>query len=256
MTDVEVNEQVVAELVGQPELFDATRALASVMAVDAPLLHAASTARRPHTGERVSQNEARALLLATLKLRGESDRSIARAIGCDRRSIPRVMERLEARGVVPPLRARLAGKIARLAESATDELEDLVGAGIWNRDTTAALKGLGFAMGVATDKALLLTGQATSISANVPAAAVVAPAELNAWVLAGSPPPDSESGGDGPKPQQFALSAGPETPRDTPAAAPFETGGGGVAPAGGPPNPMVQDPAKFLTLPEGGSAHE
>lgn len=149
--------------------------------MDAPLVFAAGTIRRPHTGERVTKDQGRALLIGALKLRGMSDRKIAEAVRCDRRTIARVMERLEANSVVPPLKQRLASKVGRLAESVSDELDHLVQEALWTRDSTSALKGLAVALGIATEKGLLLTGQATEIRGN---AAVAPPTaeELNAWV--------------------------------------------------------------------------
>jgi hypothetical protein len=184
MNEKEAIESAVAELVSQPDLFapGAAGAIeAGILAVDAPLLFAAGTIRRPHTGERVTKDQGRALLIGALKLRGMSDRRIAESVGCDRRTIARVMERLEANSVVPPLKQRLASKVGRLAESVSDELDHLIQEALWTRDSTSALKGLAVALGIATEKGLLLTGQATEIRANA-AAAVPTAEELNAWV--------------------------------------------------------------------------
>lgn len=218
MNEREAIELTVEELVNQPDLFapgDDGAIEARILAVDAPLVFAAGTIRRPHTGERVTKDQGRALLIGALKLRGMSDRKIAKAVGCDRRTIARVMERLEAASVVPPLKARLAAKVGRLAESVSDELDDIVQEANWDRDTTSALKGLAVALGIATEKGLLLTGQATEIRANAAAAPPTAE-ELNAWVGAvqtPGPARPSDSVSDV-LPTNAPKSAG-STPRDT-----------------------------------------
>lgn len=188
MNEREAIESAVAELVSQPDLFTGSTAVeAGLLAVDAPLVFAAGNVRRQVTGERVSKDEGRAMIIGALKIRGMSDRKIAAAVKCDVRTISRVMERLEQNGVVPSLKQRLAAKVGRLSESVSDELNDLVQAAIWDRDTTAALKGLAVALGITSEKALLLTGQATEIRGNVAAGGAVLSAEdLNAWV-AGAP---------------------------------------------------------------------
>lgn len=234
MTEHQAIESAVAELVDQPDLFSGETAVeAGALAVDAPLVFAAGTVRRQVTGERVTRDQGRALVIGALKIRGMSNRKIAAAVQCDPRTIDRVMERLEAAGVVPSLKERLAGKVGRLSESVSDSLADLVESAVWDRDTTSALKGLAVALGITTEKGLLLTGQATEIRANVPPGGVVArPEELMAWVTGA---PVQTSGPAGPADLESDVSA-PNAP-GSPVTGAVPTG----APTAAPLPPVVLD---------------
>ena len=145
------------ELAGQAELFEP-----GAMPFDLEVCKGAK--RLAATGRITTRNDARAVAIAACKLAGLSDAETARRVGCSRNTIAPVIEQLESSGRIPSLQTRLQTKLGRLAESAADELLDLVGQdGGWNQDRSGAVRALGVALGITVEKHLLVTGQATQI---------------------------------------------------------------------------------------------
>ena len=140
----------------QPMLFDA-----AVIPLDLELGRAA--ARLEHTGAIATRDEARVMAIAACKLAGLSDKETAGKIGCSRNTVAAVMEQLERRGRIPGLQERLAHALGRVAESSALELHRLIDNGEWDMETAGAVRSLGVAMGIATEKLQLVTGQATQI---------------------------------------------------------------------------------------------
>jgi hypothetical protein len=222
----------------QPALFDA-----SAIPLDLELGQAA--ARLCHSGRITERNEARAMAIAACKLAGLSDRETAARVGCSRNTVPAVMEQLETSGRIPGLSARLAVHLGRVAESAALELQRIIDSGEWDMESSSAVRALGVAMGIATEKLQLVTGQATAIveqrtSGPDPAAVREWEAKLRAMfgpVLELQAPADSESGGKllsckalEPFATHSAQAHGPPGPPRGSAAAPEGQGGGGGSP--------------------------
>jgi len=139
----------------QPEFFDS-----GLIPLDLEIGKAA--VRLAHTGSATTRNETRVMAIAALKLAGLSDKETAKRVGCSRNTIPHVMEHLESSGMIPALQQRLAHALGRVAESSARELQDIIDEGDWTADTTGAVRSLGVAMGIATEKMLLVTGQVTA----------------------------------------------------------------------------------------------
>jgi hypothetical protein len=144
------------ELMSQSEFV-----LADEVPIDTELTKAAKSLA--YTGKITCRNEARALSIAACKLAGLSDRETAKKLGCSRNTIAPVVALLERTGKLLGLQQRLSDKLGRVAEASADELNGLIGDGIWNLDRSNAVKALAVAAGVATEKYLLLNGQATAI---------------------------------------------------------------------------------------------
>lgn len=151
--------RVLAEsLADQPSLFAPEAASLIALAVVSP-------ARGTYTAERI--DEKKALLVGALKELGLSDRKIAELAGVARESIPVIVVRLEAEGKLRPVKERLTQWLGLLAEESTLAARGIVEKirnGEFGEDETAALRGLGPVLGIATEKLQLMTGQATSIS--------------------------------------------------------------------------------------------
>jgi len=140
----------------QPNLFDADS-----IPLDIEIGRAA--ARLAHSGAITTRNEAKAMAIAACKLAGLSDKATAAKVGCSRNTIGPVMEQLERAGRIPALQARLAYSLGRVAESSAIELQRIVDDGCWTIENSSAVRALGVAMGIATEKLQLVTGQATAI---------------------------------------------------------------------------------------------
>jgi hypothetical protein len=140
----------------QPQLFDA-----SIIPLDLELGRAAK--HLAHTGAVVTSNDAKVLAIAACKLAGLSDKETAARVRCSRNTVGPVMEHLERSGRIPVLQERLTHHLGRVAESAALELDRVINDGVWNTDTSGAVRSLGVAMGIATERLLLMTGQATQI---------------------------------------------------------------------------------------------
>jgi len=219
-------------IAAQPLLFD----LADIP-IDLGLGKAA--ARLTHTAAITTRDDARVLAIAACKLAGLSDLETARRVGCSRNTIGPVMEQLERSGRVPGLQQRLAYALGRVAESSALELHRLIDDGDWNLETAGAVRSLGVAMGIATEKLQLVTGQATQITEQrigAPAADVVE--EYNRKlreVFAPILPIDTQSNGDvrkllNDKPLDL-IATGFATVAHPPPAALATLPGGGIAPA-------------------------
>lgn len=191
MIDHQSIELAVADLASQRDLFPAGEI--DALTADVPLVEAARTVRRPVTGSRVTKDEARCLVIGAMKCQGASDRKIAAAMKCDPRSIPGIMDHLEASGIVPALKDRVARKVAHLAESTADELQEQLNTLVTDRDTAAMIKALSVLLGISVEKALLLMGQATEIRANVRAGDVLSAEDLAAWVNGGAASPNART---------------------------------------------------------------
>lgn len=148
--------EVAEELVSQAEFV-----LPEYIPIDTDLTRAAKAIS--FTGKITSRDEARALAIAACKLAGLSDRETAKRIGCSRNTIGPVIGLLERSGKLLPLQQRLSDKLGRVAESSADEIQRIIGEGEWDMDRSGAVKALAVAAGIATEKYLLLNGQATAI---------------------------------------------------------------------------------------------
>jgi DNA-binding Lrp family transcriptional regulator len=144
------------ELASQGELF------AGIVPIELGVCQGAK--RLASTGRITSRDEARAVAIAACKLAGLSDSETARRVGCSRNTVAPVIEQLESSGRIPGLEARLRCKLGRLAESAADELLQLIGSGDeWSQERSGAVRALGVALGISVEKHLLVNGQSTAI---------------------------------------------------------------------------------------------
>jgi len=226
----------------QPQLFDS-----AVIPLDLELGKAAF--RLAHTGQTTTRDEARVMAIAACKLAGLSDKETAKRVGCSRNTIGPVMEHLESSGMIPALQQRLAHALGRVAESSARELQQIIDDGDWTMDTTSAVRSLGVAMGIATEKMLLVTGQVTArieTMVGAPADAVKAWEEKLRQVFGPviELPPDSQSVASSPKclsDRDDIIVATHSATHDTPSVAllvadparPGAQGAGGVAPGDG-----------------------
>ena len=178
------------------------------------------------TGKIVLRDEERCLAVGAMRLRGESDREIARVLGLSRNSIPVIVEHLERTGQLEPLKGRLLRRIGDLVERAaiaTDNLLDRV-VDEPTSELAAALRAATNVLDVASEKHALLTGSPTNISATVQE--VPSREEWDRWVrchvvdaeeiepapASGRVTPDSESG----EADCAATCCADPLPRDTP----------------------------------------
>lgn len=136
-----------------------------------------------YTGERSTQDEQKMLKVGAMRLLGASDREIEQCCGVTRRTIPVLLAELEKSGRITPLKQRLAqatGDNAERANIALRFLLERVGhattktitmkgedievpdEGI-SMELAAMIKAVSTALGITTEKVLLLTGQATEI---------------------------------------------------------------------------------------------
>ena len=110
------------------------------------------------TGRILSRDVDRLRGIVSDLLCGLSQRRVATKWGVGRNSIRRCIEVLEERGELEPLKVRLARRYSRVAELAAENMEEALEAG----DVPAA--SLPIMGGIAVDKMLLLTGEATQIT--------------------------------------------------------------------------------------------
>lgn len=163
MSDIlgDAASQVAASLLSQPELFGGP--------VEDPRVPSGAllpAVRRPHTGAIVTRDESKVLLVAALRSLGLSDRRIAAMANVARESIGPIMIDAERRGLVRPLKQRLAESIGFLAEESTSAAREMVQClrdGDRSEGVTQALRALGPIVGIAAEKMQLLTGGATEI---------------------------------------------------------------------------------------------
>lgn len=229
----------------------------------------AQTVQR-YTGERSTQDEQKMLKVGAMRLLGASDREIEQCCGVTRRTIPVLLAELEKRGRITPLKQRLAMATGDNAERANIALRFLLervghtttktitvkGEEIEVEDhgisveLAAMIKAVSTALGITTEKVLLLTGQATEIVETRVGAGreafdawwkeAVTP--IQATVTSATPPTDSASDGTPPVSAQITLPEPQRDGSDTSAADQDpkrmdDRGGGGVANGGGPPEP-------------------
>lgn len=90
-------------------------------------------------------------------LAGESQRSIARDEAMGRNSIRKVMEVLEQRGLLEPLKKRLSRRLGHVAEALTEDILEAAE----NGSLPANVKPI--AMAIALDKKAMLDGEATQV---------------------------------------------------------------------------------------------
>lgn len=163
-------------LLTQPALFPADASGGA-----SPAALAIAKPRGAYTGQRITQDEPRCLLVGALRALGLSDRRISDMAGVSRESIPAILLHLEARGQIQPLKERVTGWVGLLAEEsamASRDLVALIRAGDRSEGVTQSLRALGPMLGIATEKMQLLTGQATEIVETRDAARR---SELDAW---------------------------------------------------------------------------
>ena len=119
-----------------------------------------------YTGDRVMQDQERCLMAGALRLLRCSDRQIAKAVGCDVRSIPLMLRAAEKSGRIPALKERLTHLTGDNAEAAQIALANLLGRaseGSGDIDLAAMIKAVATAGGIATQNLQLLTGGPTEI---------------------------------------------------------------------------------------------
>jgi transposase len=189
------------DLASQGELF------AGIIPIELSVCQGAK--RLANTGRITSRDEARAVAIAACKLAGLSDSETARRVGCSRNTVAPVIEQLESSGRIPGLEIRLRSKLGRLAESAADELLELIGSGAgWTQERAGAVRALGVALGISVEKHLLVNGQSTAIveqRVGAPTADAVREWEEKLRQLFGpvievsAAPPDEQSEGCDPK---------------------------------------------------------
>ena len=141
-----------------------------------------------YTGSRVSNDDERCVLAAALRLLQASDREIAAAVKCDVRSIPLMLRAAEKSGRIPALKERLVTLTGANAESASIALQRLLDDATHygpNDERASMIKAVATALGITTEKYLLLTGSATEI---VEHRVAVGRDEMEAWAKANSIP--------------------------------------------------------------------
>ncbi len=119
-----------------------------------------------YTGARVANDNDRCLMAAALRLLQASDREIAAAVKCDVRSIPLMLRAAERTGRIPALKDRLVTLVGANAESSSIALQRLLDDSIHFGPTderAGMIKAVATALGITTEKYLLLTGSATEI---------------------------------------------------------------------------------------------
>jgi hypothetical protein len=235
---------VARELVSQPELLAAEQGLMTPETKQA--IAGYERALQRYTGARSTQDEERMLRVGALRLLGASDREIEAACGVTRRTIPLLLVELGKTGRITPLKQRLAALTGDNAERANLALRALLDRAVEGHESielAGMIKAVATAVGITTEKILLLTGQATEIVETRVAAGREA---FEAWwrdqvkpaQVTELPPTDSVSDAGASEPEQIR---GPEPTghgQDTPTApdpaaaepaAAVATGGEGVA---------------------------
>ena len=191
--------ELVEGLASQPELFSAEGGAFSPE--DADLLRAperlksADAAR--FSGRNTNRNEARALKIAALVMLGRSKREICRQVGCDRRVIAPVIERLERAGILPAVETRARRCEQELREETLHWLRDLVDDRTLSRDAAAMLRGLFTGAGILADKQAAAAGNgfgAGGISVQIGVSVAADPGNWRAQVAAVAGVPENESG--------------------------------------------------------------
>lgn len=108
-----------------------------------------------HNAKTVSKDEERCRLICEAMLMGMSRRSIARKFGVSRHTIAAVMEVLEERGVLAPLKQRLSARMSVVIEMGMDAMVERL------EDGTVPANVLPIMVGVMVDKKALIDGDAT-----------------------------------------------------------------------------------------------
>lgn len=119
-----------------------------------------------YTGDRVLMDQERCLMVGALRLLEFSDRQIAKAVGCDTRSIPLMLAAAEKSGRIPALKdrlTRLTGTNAERAQIALGNLLIKAAEGSGDVDLAAMIKATATAGGINTQNLQLLTGGPTEI---------------------------------------------------------------------------------------------
>lgn len=193
--------QAIAEsLLTQPALFSIEEDLYASAAPSPEAM--AVVGRGQYSGERITADESRCLLIGALRELGLSDRKISEIAGCARESIPVVVEHLERLGRIRPLKERLERWTGLLAESTAltaRELVERIREGKTDVETSMALRALGPMLGISIERYQTLTGQASQIIETRDGGDPRR--ELEDWMrkvyaeAAPVPSPESESGG-------------------------------------------------------------
>lgn len=132
-----------AQLGSQPELFDPT-----LLPVEVDTVSAARVFAFSGTTTCNSRHETRALTIAALRLAGVSKRQIARDLSCSRNTIDAVMEVLDERGKIEPLKERLPRLMASAAVEAMEWAREIIDERVVSADRAATLKALGVLGGI------------------------------------------------------------------------------------------------------------
>ena len=160
-----------------------------------------------YTGKRVANDDDRCLMAAALRLLQASDREIAAAVKCDVRSIPLMLRAAERSGRIPALKDRLVTMVGANAEASSIALQRLLDDSMHaspNDERAGMIKAVATALGISTEKYLLLTGSATEI---LEVRVAAGREDMEAWAKANAIPVevsiDLESPAQVAKPQQM-----------------------------------------------------
>jgi hypothetical protein len=138
-------------LPGQPDLFPDLNLVELARGWEPP------ARRGEFTGSTLGKDEQLCHQVCEAVLLGHSTRKIARACGISRNSVKAIMGVLEERGKIEPVKRRLSGKLAGVAEACVDHL--LEGA----EDGAIPYNVAAIAMGIALDKKALLDAEPASV---------------------------------------------------------------------------------------------
>jgi hypothetical protein len=195
--------ELVESVASQPDLFSAA-GVPLFSAEDAQLLKApAAMGKRAdadrYSGRQASSDERRCLVIAALVMMGRSKNDIAATVGCDKRLIRPVVERLENEGLLPPLERRVTRAQAELREETLTWLGELVDARTVDRDTAAMLRGLFTGAGILADKQAAADGSGgVNVTVQIGVAAGPDPGGWRAQVrsvgASGAGTPETDSG--------------------------------------------------------------
>jgi hypothetical protein len=206
-----------------------------------------------YTGGRVTQDAERCVLAGALRLLHYSDRQIAKAVGCDVRSIPLMVRQAESSGRIPALKERLQAIVSQNAEQSSIVLAQLLDRAAGGEDSielSAMVKAVGQVNSFQVDKHQILTGAATEI---IEVRVGAGMAEREAWAKANAipieaiaAPVDYESSKNTTKPKQIEGNnevrhnddTTPDCDRDQ-VDGTQDTGGGVGISSGTPETPMV-----------------
>jgi transposase-like protein len=142
------------QLVSQPSLFDA-----ATLPVEMDTVRAARIFAFSGTTTCNSRHETRAMTIAALRLAGVSKREVARQLSCSRNTIDAVMDVLEERGKIEPLKEKLPRLLSAAAAEAAEWARELIDERAVSTEVAATLKALGVLAGIGADKVVAAAAQ-------------------------------------------------------------------------------------------------